>query len=399
MRQEPNNEIDLLLRRLSRQEDAPIPDADVHIDEQHLDADELSSYAANALPDAARMRYTEHLAECSSCRKLVAQLSLSLGAVATEQISKASGPSGLKKFLASIFSPMVLRYAVPALGLIVVMAVGLMVLRKEGSADYVAEVRQKEQSKRAAAEPAQAQTPASGLVGYDSKAGEPAPTPQTRTTKTGEVKPETKASGDAAVAAPAPQFRDAKQDAPATATEQQPFAAQAAPPAKLAASDVEAQRKAELEKRGPPLVGEQAESTSDVSKARAKEPAKEEDRSADEVAASRIGPAENKPQPQGMKSGRISGGAESREGVARARGARSDKDATEIRSIAGRRFRKDGGVWIDTAYDSSRGAMNLTRGSEQYRVLIADEPAIRTIAEQLDGEIIVVWKGRAYRIR
>jgi hypothetical protein len=30
--------------------------------------------------------------------------------------------------------------------------------------------------------------------------------------------------------------------------------------------------------------------------------------------------------------------------------------------------------------------------------LIADEPAIKTIADQLDGEIIVVWKGRAYHI-
>ena len=43
--------------------------------------------------------------------------------------------------------------------------------------------------------------------------------------------------------------------------------------------------------------------------------------------------------------------------------------------------------------------MTVVRGSEQYRVLIADEPGIRTIAESLAGEVIVVWKGRAYRIR
>jgi hypothetical protein len=41
----------------------------------------------------------------------------------------------------------------------------------------------------------------------------------------------------------------------------------------------------------------------------------------------------------------------------------------------------------------------LARGSESFRALVADEPAINTIAEQLDGEVIVVWKGRAYRIR
>jgi hypothetical protein len=43
--------------------------------------------------------------------------------------------------------------------------------------------------------------------------------------------------------------------------------------------------------------------------------------------------------------------------------------------------------------------MSVVRGSEQYRVLVADEPSLRTIAERLAGEVIVVWKGRAYRIR
>jgi hypothetical protein len=66
--------------------------------------------------------------------------------------------------------------------------------------------------------------------------------------------------------------------------------------------------------------------------------------------------------------------------------------------VAGRTFRKDRGMWIDTAYNSG-STTNLTRGSEQFRALVADEPAIKTIADQLDGEIIVVWKGRAYRIR
>ncbi len=78
---------------------------------------------------------------------------------------------------------------------------------------------------------------------------------------------------------------------------------------------------------------------------------------------------------------------------------REDKDNSEIRSIAGRRFRKEGSTWVDTAFESSRRTVNLTRGSEQYRALVADEPEIKTIADQLSGEVIVVWKGSAYRIR
>jgi hypothetical protein len=47
---------------------------------------------------------------------------------------------------------------------------------------------------------------------------------------------------------------------------------------------------------------------------------------------------------------------------------------------------------------SGRATVNVTRGSEQYRALVADEPGLRTIAEQLGGEVVVVWKSRAYRI-
>ncbi|HEX6285174.1 MAG TPA: hypothetical protein VFZ71_09880, partial [Pyrinomonadaceae bacterium] len=79
--------------------------------------------------------------------------------------------------------------------------------------------------------------------------------------------------------------------------------------------------------------------------------------------------------------------------------AESDKDESETRSVAGRRFRKERGIWTDTAYDSATATVNVARGSEQFRALVADEPGIKTIAEQLDGEVIVVWKGRAYRIR
>ncbi len=85
MKQETNNEIDLLLRRLGRRQDAPASDGDLRVDTDHLDADELSSYAENALPAAARARYTEHLAECTRCRELVVQLSSAAGVVVAEE--------------------------------------------------------------------------------------------------------------------------------------------------------------------------------------------------------------------------------------------------------------------------------------------------------------------------
>src|SRR5215204_799982 len=112
---ETKNEMDLLLRRLGRRQDT-----ELRTDAEHLDADELSSYAENVLPSAARARYTEHLAGCSKCRSLVLQLGASAGVVVAAETTKVSGPSALRKFLASLFSPVVLRYAVPALGLVIV---------------------------------------------------------------------------------------------------------------------------------------------------------------------------------------------------------------------------------------------------------------------------------------
>src|SRR5687768_9908251 len=162
MKHETNNEMDLLLRRLSRRPDASMSDAD------HLDADELSSYAENALPEAARARYTEHLSECSNCRKMVVQLSSAAGVVVAPERVVAAAPSGLKQFLASLFTPMVLRYAVPALGLAVIALIGLTVFRKDPPVD----VAQRASAPAPASE--QVQTPSPESLQY-AKSDESAP--------------------------------------------------------------------------------------------------------------------------------------------------------------------------------------------------------------------------------
>ena len=85
--------------------------------------------------------------------------------------------------------------------------------------------------------------------------------------------------------------------------------------------------------------------------------------------------------------------------LARGAGAKAKDDEAETRTVSGRRFRRQGGVWIDTGYQSSMATTTVARDSEQFRALVADEGGIRAIASQLPGEVVVVWKGRAYRIR
>ena len=394
MSKEAKNEIDLMLRQLARRKDA----ARFESDEQHLDADELNSYVANALPAAARARYMEHLVDCASCRKLVAQLSAAEGPVIVQQKGGVPAPSFLKQFLAGLFSPMVMRYAVPALGVLLIMVVGFVVMRREQEEQNVAALRSGDPNGTVVQQASpSAESKVDSVVG--DRADQPVGTagkPSRRQLETPEVARNAEPS-DAPVAAK-----------PAQPSEEQPLAKSAPaepPPAPKVAS---------TEAEGP-------EARADRDK-----------KAFDSVSREKLGEAtvrqreeQNKaPQPQtaaaaapGSAANRSFGVVDNANRVAspttkRARVETSDKaakdddavkekneDAAETRSVAGRRFRKSGNVWIDTAYDSSRQTFNMTRGSEPYRTLIGDEPEIRKIAEQLDGEFIVVWKGRAYRIR
>ena len=374
MKQETNNEMDLLLRRLGRRDDAAVP-------EDHLDVDELSAYAENALPAAARARYTMHLADCSRCRSLVAQLSSSAGVVAATDSGPVTEPSGLRKFLASLFTPMVLRYAAPALGLILVAAIGFVVLRRNQSDGFVAQNTETAPQQKPFASPAaptdsyadSVTAPSPERLDEERKQknqpAQPAPPPNMPPSVTSV---DAEVSKDKAVAQPKREEQPAPaanepapvKTAPAATPEQSPRAAET----EAAKNEVRVQS-ADASQKEKKLRDEEREDRKKDSDnfARARKPA-------DSVSAPATGAA------RGMQSGG------------------TDLSAN-TRSVAGRRFRKQGSVWVDTAYDSSKDAVTLSRGSEQYRALVADEPAIKTIADQLEGEIIVVWKGHTYRIR
>jgi len=401
MKQETNKEIDLLLRRMSRQDGGSVRDRETHEQhlDQHLDEDELSSYAQNALPAPARARYTEHLAECSTCRKLVTELILSVGATAAAPVETGAETvaewGGLRKFLASLFSPMVLRYAVPALGLIVVAVVGFAILRQPKGDGFVAQVDMKQG--KAAPLTATPEAPASTSSPHAAAEG------KLRTDQSGQIakpKEATPTSGSisggvagAGPAAPAPATTPDRDEKSASAP-QPSVAVDEPPPAKSAPStDSEEQKKKDAiaKKESTPTVAVQAAETP-AKTTRANEPVRDYN-SAPQTAAERADESKREAAPAQRR-----GAVDSVSTFGRARG-QSGKDDAETRTVSGRRFRKERGIWTDTAYDSSAPITNVNRGSEQFRALVADEPEIKKIAEQLDGEVIVVWKGRAYRIR
>jgi hypothetical protein len=394
MKQAKNSEIDLLLRKLARQEPTDstkgsraVNAAPDHESGKHLDTDELNAYAENALPSNARMLYTEHLADCARCRKLVAELSLASASIIRHPPVEIGAPSSLRKYLSSFFSPAVLRYVVPAFVVIAVAAVALVILRQKPNAEFVA---QNQSSTSSSVTPEGRETKAS-VKDASLKKGPPAAVEPTANSKTSnplveQARPSAKASDKAATDDLRRESKKAPIDESSSgvAAEQ---AAEAPPPAPTVAAKPQAavEIQTEREMARQKKLADQGGGN------------KEEDRDqrVDSGAASRMS------SPKAGTFGVVANirGADSKDAPAAAGTEKSAKSGGEVRNVVGHRFRKQGNVWVDSAYDSSRQTMNLSRGSEQYRALVADEPAIRTIAEQLDGEVIVVWKGRVYRIR
>jgi hypothetical protein len=390
--------MDLLLRNMPKRTSSVSEPSNGGQQTAHLDADELNAFAEHSLPSAARTRYTAHLVDCSRCRKLVAELSAAAGLPRAESITDREVHTSFWQRLPAFLSPSVLRFALPALAILGVITVAMITFRQSGSSSFVA--RQVE-APNAANSPVPSETQLDSVVepGQTPAATNPAPAAQANSASAKESKADvpneqskgvtldglTTGDSSAGVA-----VKDADKSGTLAGEKAQPkFAPEPSPPAPAAVAAAQPQATATAEVNKNEAIAKQkeqdAEGVREVQEER--RPAKD---SGDFLSRSR----------KAATAGR--GGVGVSSSPARRDEAEQDKrsnQSEETREVAGRRFRKQGNSWVDSAYGGGRLVMTVVRGSEQYRVLIADEPGIRTIAESLGGEVIVVWKGRAYRIR
>jgi len=63
--------------------------------------------------------------------------------------------------------------------------------------------------------------------------------------------------------------------------------------------------------------------------------------------------------------------------------------------VGGRSFNNRDGAWYDTGYHG-QSTINIGRGTEEFKKL---DGGLRSIANNLGGVVVVVWKGKAYRIQ
>lgn len=437
-----DKEIDSLLRHHSRRDTQGSPGSasfgeettSEGIDHQtaaraaHLDADELNAYAENAVTGAARARYTAHLADCGRCRKIVTALMLDVGEatqpvphVAPQTTSPGFWSGGrLADAFKSLFVPRTLGFALPVLlaSLGVVMGVLFIAEHNRDSEPLIAD-----RSGEAEIRPASFMN--SNMNSSVSPTAQPpasAPTNQAEIASTSEA-PEATGPTGSPVEQKASEANATKRSAvtpvtvPPTLNQTVP-----APPAKLAAPSPAAGTNQTGARQSPQVNSEE---TAQIAELPINNRSAAQADLAPSVSDAEIAAAEaQKAKPARLEDSRESTGtppaAAPRQdqdsvsprprAMSRAPAAAADRKAgpavgvpVEVRRIGDRQFRRQPNgqrrQWVDAAYNSSITTINITRGSEPYRALIASEPELRRIIEQLDGEVIVVWKNRAYHVR
>ena len=74
---------------------------------------------------------------------------------------------------------------------------------------------------------------------------------------------------------------------------------------------------------------------------------------------------------------------------------RADKEIVETKKVGEKTFERRNNSWVDSIY-KNQATTDITRGTKEYKKL---DSGLRSIVENLGGTIIIVWKEKAYRIQ
>lgn len=381
MQHEFDNTFESLLRRVAlRKAGEVLPE-----NAAHLDADSLSAFAENALPDTTRARFTAHLADCSDCRQILVNFASIQEAeeseiVETKALSPAQ-PTWSERFRRWFALPN-LGYAAAALTVLFVGVFAFVAVqsRQEKQAPQVAqieiedEVKAEQKRRRERTPPVQ-----------------PEPSVESTPEVLQDVATNFTELENANVA------ENTNQNA-----EQSPN--QGLPPS-VRATRGQQSNSGEIARKEPGAIKESTRLTS-VSNANAAGSAVSASPAPTPTAAAKSSPekavalaapppnnsdAQKKPADQGQET------AESLNLRNQTNPAGSaPKKVIAARTIGNRTFQNLDGVWRDNAYSGQTTVM-VTRGSDEYKKL---DGGLRSIADSFRGEtVIIVWQGKAYRIR
>ena len=412
----PNDaQIDLLLKRHAQR--APRDRAG-----EHLDADELNAFAEGVVPATTRARFVSHLANCDDCRELATQLVVASGISST--LSVASGPTehvtSWSKKLIALFAPARLRYAAFAVVLLAAAAVTFVALRNQSTRQLPADVSAPSQAEIEVKQSQQAKsdvdTNSKTIAKSRSVVPQPTPAPNA-----GTKRDESAVAQTTQPALAKPGISGIVSSPEVTTKKAEPRAAETVP--SFAPQPPGEAERAQNRSRDQQSIGSLASrkdesantnfgaldrTRSNVFRGNQNNTEEKERSANDQPQASARRATADKSLASGRETDTASINSRSvnelrietpktKEAAKKAPTPAKNvsEDIPETRAVGGRKFRRQDSVWVDTKFKSSMSVRNVSRGSDDYRAL---NSVVRAIAEQLGGDVIVVSKGKAYRI-
>jgi hypothetical protein len=374
MTNEHDKEIDSLLRRLAKTDAAYVSESSSGA---HIDADELSVFAENSLPERARTRVIAHIADCGRCRTIASNL-ISLNSAAAKAASTPEVSAGRAIDLSipwyrKLFA---VRGLAVAMGAVVILLAGffaVFVIRNmSGGAESVAQMANTNVAAPSTLSDDRAlnSSDVEGPAVEETAEATPSATPFPGRRGEGSERAEERSNAPAT-----PPGRElAKEDRPDAADKVQdagrrdqeignPSLLRKAPPPAAKRAANQAERAVPMQASPPPPQDVAAVGETEAAKAKTLEDDKDERAKPDVATAA---------------------------GVA----AEPKAGSTLKRQISGKLFNQKGGVWYDSAYSGQR-TINVRRKTAEYRAL---ESGLRAITDKLSGTVVIVWKAKAYRV-
>lgn len=377
-----DKEIDALLRQAAQPE-LPATARD-SARQNHLDADEISAFAENALPVKMRARVVEHLADCNRCRKVLSNIIVLNPATENEKVGEkqkiltaAPSVAWYKKLLSLPKT----AYAMGALALVFGGIFAFVTFENSArkNSPQVAQISEKAASEKGIdaatnTNSSEINSPANfanSLAAVNNSSVSSNNLPATTTKKN---TPVNTANGNVARLDKSGESAKPKPITPPENIAAGAVEKEDAPPASAAPKKENSARSDEAQKReAPKQQGELAQNSAVQNQAA--------ETMSDSQYSRRAAPA---PRRAEMKAKTSPAGKTG-----------DDDRIAETRTVGGKNFRRAGGVWYDTSYNG-QPTTNISRGSDAYRKLDA---GLRAIAENLGGAVVALSGGRAYRIQ
>jgi hypothetical protein len=389
MKFEFDKEIDILLRQAAQ---GKTVFAKTDVDSNHLDADEISAFAENALPEKARRNYVLHLADCDRCRKNLSGLMAINAELGSENIHAVKGDSA--EIIAAPVPWYRRLFAVPnlvyAMGALIIIFAGIGVFTVLQNNDLqnsqISQVSEKQSGGKGMSSDGETATQevfssnqmssntaatmsnsASNMAMNSANLPMPsAPVMTANSNATANLRRESNQISKNALKDDKSSDELAKPNSTPTT-----FSA-GAPPSKPNESNVEVD--GVVTETEQPILSQNQSVQNQTT-----------------LNQTQIMPDSRNVQRAPMPAAKM----RKQDSKAEELKKNAKENSLETTIIGGKNFNRVNNIWTDAAY-RGQGTTNISRGTKEYKKL---DSGLRGIVENLGGTVIIVWKDKAYRIQ